>query len=370
MRNRLEEQALRELNGTFIRPNGKRTNARQPPATQLASELLEKSFPPIRWAITDIVPEGVSLLVGAPKIGKSWLALQFAISITSGTPLWIGRNAETSGEILFLGLEDNDRRSQSRIKKVIGEGNVSQFHFATQWPRMDHGGLVELENWLSRHSDTRLVVIDTLGRFRPADTGRGSAYQADYQVGAELKRVADKFCVAILLLHHTRKQEAADLLDTVSGTQGLTGSVDALLMLRRERGAMDAALYVTGRDIEREQDYALAFDTGACTWASSGTVHSAQMHGEHQRILSFIEKNGPSKPRDIAKGLGKKGTTTRRLLQKMFADGEIRVDDGRYCLIHTSMNGVNRSNSVPDDDNVHAVHTDASNAYLCASRGF
>jgi RecA-family ATPase len=355
----------------FVRPAGRRTKAPIAPIVQRASDLLEKHFPPIRWAIRDILPEGVSLLVGAPKIGKSWLALQFAIAISSGTSLWTGRDPETTGGVLFLGLEDNDRRMQSRIVKLCRQEafDLSHLHFATEWPRMDQGGCVQLENWLSEQRDTRLVIIDTLGRFRPPDTGRGSAYQADYRVGAELKGIADNYSVAILLAHHTRKQEAADVLDTVSGTQGLTGSVDALMMLRRERGEMDAAFFVTGRDIEHEQDYALQFNSDTCTWSSSGTVHVARMHLQRQRILDFIERNGPSKPCDIAEGLGKKPTTTRRLLQKMFADGEVRVESNRYCLIHTSVNGVNGGNGVFDDSSVHDVHDDDRGEYLRASRG-
>ncbi len=208
---------------------------------------------------------------------------------------------------------------------------------------MDKGGLEHLDEWLSAHPQTRMVVVDTLRRFRPPESGRGSAYQSDYAIGAALKPIADRHNVAIVLVHHTRKMAASDALDTVSGTQGLTGSVDAVLVLKRERGQMDAALYVTGRDIEHEEDYALKFDARSCTWSALGSVHEATRTRERQQIVDFISRNGPSKPKDIAEGVGKKGPAVRRLLQKLLAEKDIRLEDGRYFLIHTSSNSGNSS---------------------------
>ena len=361
----IELDALAEMDremGTssvFIRPTHGKRAARVTPHIQRADELLLKKFEPIRWAIRDMIPEGVTLLVGPPKVGKSWLTLQFGIAIANGSPIWDTRRSETQGDVLFLALEDNDRRMQARIAKLRASGadlsvtragvtvrapDVSRIHFATEWPRMDQGGLDHLGEWLVEHPNARLVIIDTLGRFRPPENGRGSAYQSDYAIGAALKPLADRHNVALVLVHHTRKMAATDVLDTVSGTQGLTGSVDALLLLRRERGQLDAALYVTGRDIEHEEDYALQFHSETCTWSALGTVHEATRTKERAAILEFISKNGPSKPKDIAEGIGKKGASVRRLLQKLFAEREVVVDHGRYSLIHTYGNSGNKGN--------------------------
>lgn len=360
----VEERAERELaimnrSSAFVRPERKSGGIGPAPKIQRADELLKREFEPIRWAVKDLLPEGVSLLVGAPKVGKSWLSLQFAIAITDGASVWAGRSAESAGDVLLLGLEDNDRRMQSRIAKLrdaqseIDPQNrttrppdVSRLHFATEWPRMDKGGLDHLDLWLTKHPGCRLVIIDTLGRFRPPESGSSNAYQTDYAVGAALKPIADRHNVALLLLHHTRKMASADVLDTVSGTQGLTGSVDALLMLRRERGQFDAALYVTGRDIEHEEDYALQFHGETCTWSSLGNVHEAQLSRERREIVEFLRANGPSRPKDIADGLEKKGPAIRRLLQKMFAAAEIVVENGRYAvpLISNYGNGGNSGN--------------------------
>jgi len=344
------------------------------PIVSTADSLMAKPFAPIRWAIEGLVPEGVSLLVGAPKIGKSWLALQFALAITEGAPVWNGRASEVQGRVLMLALEDNDRRIQSRLAKLQAKYPVL-ISYATNWPRMDQDGLEHLSRWLEGHSAaTRLVVIDTLGRFRPPESGRGSAYAQDYDVGAALKQLSDKHGVAILLLHHTRKAEAVDVLDSVSGTQGLTGSVDALLILRRERGQCDAALYVTGRDIEHEEDYALKFDAASCTWSALGRVHEVQRSRERQRIIEFLENNGPSKPRDIAEGLGQKGSAVRRLLQKLFSAGDVRLDDGRYTLLlgnsgnkgNSSVSGTTGTTVTPDTAVTAVTYPSAGPQKACA----
>lgn len=365
----IESRAAAQL----MAPSGTQTSAkgkRPGPLVQRADKLLQRHFEPIRWAIGDLLPEGVCLLVGPPKVGKSWLTLQLAIAIADGLPLWEGRSPEACGDVLVLALEDNDRRMQARISRLLASfakdrgvaPDVSRLHYSTAWPRMDKGGLSDLDTWLSCNPRTRLVIIDTLARFRPVDTGKSTAYAADYSVGEELKVIAERHRVAILLVHHTRKMVAADVLDTVSGTQALAGSTDALLLLRRERGQMDAALYVTGRDIEFEDDIALRFDSDRCMWSALGPVRVAQRTPEREAILEYLKASGRSTPKDIAAGLGKTGVAVRRLLKKMLADGDIRESDGCYSasLIHPGGNTGNSSNDaqVSFNGNVSIVPTD------------
>lgn len=292
--------------------------------------LMGKKFAPVQWAIEDLVPEGVSLLVGAPKVGKSWLALQWAMSVSGAMPVWQGREPEKGGDVLYLGLEDNDRRMQRRVRKLQKDHDVSRIDYATTWPRMHEGGVEAIGEWLTAHPGARLVVIDTLGRFRAPESNKGSAYAQDYAVGAALKPLADKHQVAIVMLHHTRKAAADDVLDTVSGTAGLSGSVDALLMLRRERGAADACLYVTGRDVENEKDYAMAFDTTTCLWSSVGTVADAKRSESRVDILQALKELGQAQPNQVADHLGKHKGTTRSMLKKMLLAGEVREASGYY----------------------------------------
>ena len=195
----IEDRAIRDL----------RKSGHSAPTVQRADELLARQFEPIRWAVHDLVPEGVALLVGAPKIGKSWFALQMAVALATGTPLWNGRKSEAAGGVLLLALEDNDRRLQKRLNELQPSIVPDRLRFVTDWPRMDQGGVERLGEWLTDHPAIRLVIIDTLGRFRPKESGNSSAYQADYHVGSELKSLAEQFRIAILLVHHSRFQVLA-----------------------------------------------------------------------------------------------------------------------------------------------------------------
>jgi hypothetical protein len=362
----IERRAVEEID---VERQRAPSQLRRSPKIQRADELLRREFPATCWAVRDLVPAGVSLLVGPPKIGKSWLALQFAIAVSGGTAIWPGRDPEHGGEVLLLGLEDNDRRMRSRISKLravptmldsldsASAPDVSRLHFATEWPRLDAGGIGELDQWLVENPNARLVIVDTLARVRPQEGRRSSAYQDDYAIAGVLKPLADRYNVALVLVHHTRKMAAADVLDTVSGTQGLAGSVDALLMLRRERAQMDAALYVTGRDIEQEQDYALRFDPTTCRWSSSSTVREASRTNERQAILDLVAQRGASTPKEIAERLGKKGSTIRRLLQKLHGEGELVVHDHRYSIPGSNTIVGNSGNADHANDSDHADYT-------------
>jgi len=220
----------------------------------------------------------------------------------AGRELWDGREPESKGDALYLALEDNLRRLQKRSdisfpmranKSADGEltsraDGLKNLHFATDWPRVGSGGRRQLCEWLDKHPDCELVVIDTWARFGPPSKGK-KQYEEHYAIGEGLKPISDKYGVAILVIHHTRKMEATDPLDLVSGTQGLAGSVDTVLVLSRLRGSSDAALFVTGRDIEEQPDVALRFDADSCTWRSTGiSVKEAQLEKDRRHILAVI----------------------------------------------------------------------------------
>lgn len=314
----------------------------EPPKVASAAELLRREFQPVQWAVQGILPEGVSILSGDPKIGKSWLLYQACVAVAAGKPLWGGRDAEIGGDALMLALEDNDRRLQRRLATLMprftttnGRGlvqpSVERLHYATEWPRADDG-VAALKEWLTEHPGCRLVVVDTVSAFRQKDIARNkSAYAADYEVGEMFKPLARDFSCAIVLVMHNRKQQSPDALQLVSGTQGMTGGVDNVLVMRRERGHMDAGLYVDGRDIEEPQEIALRFDNGY--WSSDGrTVEQAQMSAERRQVLEVVDKLGENaKVRAIADALApKKYGSVRSLLAKMVAAGELALSGGLY----------------------------------------
>ena len=206
-------------------------------------DLWHKAFPAVRWAVPGLIPEGVAILAGSPKIGKSWLALGVAVAVATGG-IALGKIAVEPGEVLYLALEDTQRRLQRRLQCVLPTecGQPSgRLHFVTEWPRLHAGGVERLERWLTDHPEARLVIIDTLEKVRPhtASLDR-SMYTADYLIGDRLTPLSKQYAVAILVVHHTRKATADDPVELVSGTLGLTGGVDGVMVLRRQRGQADA----------------------------------------------------------------------------------------------------------------------------------
>jgi hypothetical protein len=293
---------------------------------------MRMQLPPPRWAIGEIVPEGLTCLAGKPKLGKSWLVLHAALAISSGG-VALGRTRVESGDVLYISLEDTKRRLQSRISKLLGPHEVPspRLHLAHVWPRQDKGGLDALDEWLLEHPQARLVIIDTWGRWRPFRTVKGDAYELDYADGAQMKALADKYGVSVVIIHHCRKLGANDALEEVSGSVGLTGACDGVLVLRRERGQHDATLMVTGRDVD-EQALALTFDTEYCLWQVVGQADDYRHGRERQDILRLFKDDVEElTPKQVEALTGKRPDAIRQLLSRMARDGLLQATTrGKY----------------------------------------
>ncbi|MBF0423051.1 MAG: AAA family ATPase [Magnetococcales bacterium] len=297
------------------------------------ARLMAKNLPEPRFSVSGMIVEGVSILGGKPKMGKTWLAQHLALEIARGGKA-LGMFPVAKGDVLLLSLEDTHARLQSRFSKILQGGPPpSNLHLYTEWSRLKDGGEDELETWLSLHPSTRLVVIDTLERIRPQGGSLGP-YGKDYEVGTILARIATKYHVSILLVHHLRKSSARDPLDLLSGTMGLTGGVDGILILQRNRMDGNVTLFVTGRDIEHELNLAIRQDTTTGAWSVLGDA-AAMCHGEErQEVLGFLQEAAEARTaREIASGLGRGLEATRKLVRRMVQDGLLISQAGfRYGL--------------------------------------
>ncbi len=162
-----------------------------------------------------------------------------------------------------------------------------------EWPRIDEGALPLLTKWLKEHPETRFVILDTLAKLWPKPNGKdGSAYHADYDTVSAIKTIADLHQIAILCVTHLRKSPTEDPLEQISGSMGISGSADTLLVLQRSRGKADANLLITGRDIE-EQELALRFDPVMGTWHHLGGADEYRRSQEQGKLVIFsrIRKN-------------------------------------------------------------------------------
>lgn len=215
-----------------------------------AHELFHADFPPARFVVDGLIGDGLTVLGGKPKGGKSWLALLLGWAIASGTE--VDGRATWQGEVLYLALEDTRRRLQGRLKKLhaeLGWTVPETLTIHTAWPRVDDGGLYFIGEWLEANRTTaRLVIVDVLAKFRKPQKGNANNYSDDYEAVGGLKEMVDHFGVSALFLHHTRKLKAEDPFDEMSGTYGISGPADTLWILDNENG-QDARLFVRGRDI-------------------------------------------------------------------------------------------------------------------------
>lgn len=224
-------------------------------ADALLYEPLEKP----KFVVDGLIPTGLVLFCGAQKIGKSWLMLKLCLCVSEGKPLWDMPTAE--GDVLYLCLEDTFCRIQDRLFQVTDEAS-ERLHFAVASGKLSDSLIVQLEDYLKDYPDSRMIVIDTLQKVRTAS--KDNAYASDYGDISLLKDFADRHSLAVIVVHHIRKQNDSDVFNKVSGTTGLTGSADTTFVLERESRASDnAKLYVTGRDTPY-QEYRLRFKD--CVW--------------------------------------------------------------------------------------------------------
>ncbi len=309
----------------------RRDNRKERPAPISAAALMEMEFPPTRWVVPDVLPEGVTLLVGKPKKGKSWMALGMCESVAVGG-VALGTKRVEQGDTLYLALEDNVKRLRKRLKKVLdGRAAPERMHLHTEWPRLDEGGAEALDEWLTEHPDARLVVIDTLAKIR-RPVGGANVYAEDYAALEQLLPLAAKHGVAIVVVHHLRKAAAADPMDEITSSTGLTGGVDGFLILRRTPGSKGPTLYVDGRDIEEPTEYALHWNLNTATWTIEGTAEEVHVSKERGDILLTLNRSPePMTPKQVSEVLGASYSSTKKLMWTMLGDGQLVKDDkGRY----------------------------------------
>ena len=262
--------------------------------TMSMPELYDRVFavnPPI---IDGLLYSGVYLFVGAPKVGKSFLMAQLAYHVSTGTPMW---NFEVKpATVLYLALEDDYARLQSRFYRMFGTDSADNLHFSTVANSVNGGLENQLRGFIEAHKDTKLIIIDTLQKVREENKETYS-YANDYQIIARLKAFASAYGICLMLVHHTRKQQADDKFDMISGTNGLLGAADGAFVLHKEkRTANSAILEISGRD-QQDQKLYLTRNQEKLTWEldrAETDLWKEPPDGLLQKIEKIVTENGGS----------------------------------------------------------------------------
>lgn len=265
------ENYARELSGR--EPSNAEAGTNDAPAleTVSAAELQRMDIPPLQWVVERILPQGLTILAAPPKYGKSWLALDLCASVALGRP-FLGFQT-TKAEVLYMALEDGHRRLKTRLTAVLeGREAPDNLHFAIASLALDNGLAEQLFDFVQKHPCTRLIVIDVLARIRSnAVSRRNDVYRLDYHDAAVLQGIAQKYGIAIVVIHHARKmRDETDVYNAISGSNGLFGGADGAWILQRgHRDDLQTSFYINGREVASEC-YKIAFDDSICRWRMLG----------------------------------------------------------------------------------------------------
>jgi AAA domain len=292
-----------------------------------------QEFPPLEYAVPGIVPEGFGLLVSPPKAGKSWLVCGIGLACATGG-LALGAIHVSKRPVLYMALEDGKRRLQSRSRRLMCGQPIPAIQFVTKAKPAEV--IPMISEFLRRHTNNKpLVILDTLGKARPPRPPGADLYAWDYAIGTQLKDTIDIVPGAsLLVVHHTRKAESSDFVDSVSGSQGVAGSADFVLLLSRKRHQDDGLLSVTGRDVV-EAEYAVSVTDGI--WRLDGSdLNSASETAGSRRlsdtrsdrtmdIFSVVAASPtPIAPSEVSEKLRMNNDTVGRYLRRLVESGHIK----------------------------------------------
>ena len=291
------------------------------------------------------MPAGFVIIAGPPKLGKSMLVLDWLLAVAIGGAALGKVRVGAARDVLYLALEDGDRRLQARCRELLGDGYPipGRFRYILAVPPGEV--LAVLDDALGRYPDTRLVVIDTLGKIMPPPYQGETTYQRDYRVAVALKRRADERPgLTIAVNHHTRKALADDFIDSVSGTNGLAGAADTIIVVTRARGRVEGILRVTGRDV-LEADYAVSFrypcwmlDGADLAEARANVRRRAEigtLGGRSAEIIAFIRQHpGGAQNKQVR---DKFGADADQYLKRLCESGRLaRPRRGLYVVSEVS----------------------------------
>src|SRR6516164_1703336 len=301
-------------------PEFKRTNT---------NDLMAATFQPLKAIVPGYVYGGFAVLAGRQKLGKTWLAIDWAVAIATGG-VALGSIDCIPGDVLYIDLENGPRRIQSRIRALFPYSHslpdMSRLEWVTEAPQLDKGFIDRLEHWRVSVKDPRLVVIDVLQRIKPPGNRTQNAYESDYSIWAPLQEWATTYGVAVLGLHHTRKGAADDPLEALSGSNGLSACADTTIVLDQDQNGR--TLYVRGRDLE-EKETAVLFTAGS--WAVMGDAADVRRSGERNTIIAAItDHSEPMSPIEIADATGRPRANVRQLLRKMAKSEELYKIGTKY----------------------------------------
>ena len=297
---------------------------------------METEYPPPSWIVPDLIPQGLIIMAGKPKIGKSWIALHIAHRISIGKPVFLAQDKDgndkfkpSESKVLYFGLEDSERRLKDRLKKIAWQDEISDnLLMLTRLEKLDRGGYETLEGLINEY-DLKFIIIDTYGRVKPI--GRNSnKYEQEVATLEGLQMLAHEYNISIMLIHHTRKnvKDIDDIFDSVHGSIGIQGTADQIMILERARIDNKLKLTITGRDIP-ETSIVLnsEINESMAGFYYLGEAEEILISDTRKEIIELLKEKGKLKVSQVAEALGMKYNTAKQTLYRMLDAKQIKRNE-------------------------------------------
>lgn len=322
------------VDARLIQVSPTRTNGHFP-TPQGATELLRKTLAPLRCFVDELLAEGLTILAGKPKKGKSYLALDMCLSLSVGREAFMKFPTEKS-RVLYVSLEDGERRLQRRLRQIQPNLTSPQnLHFLYEFPRLGDGAFEAIKYYAKTF---QVIVIDTLGRVLPPETPARkslSEYQTMTDVLGEIQKFAQDERKAVVVIDHVRKASVEDDGDAIIGSTGKFGAADHGLIYGRKGEEKDGVLKVISRDLEPER-FVLSMVNGHLEFLGKGEVY--EMDAEQNHIIKILEEEGrPMAIPDIMRAMGIAGDAHykrfRVVMHRLYSEDRVgRTKRGMYRL--------------------------------------
>ncbi len=247
--------------------------------------LFEKQLQKRKFIVEGLLPEGLTVLSGDPKVGKSFFALGLGVSVAKGVPFMCFPTAKN--DVLYFGFEDDEKRLQQRLFEM-SDDSFSGLMFSNDILHLGDGFVETLEDYLQKNPATKLVVVDTLNYIRP-EKQNPNMYKSDYDDMIKLHKLTMKYEFAMLIIHHNKKGDEEDPLRSISGSMGISGGVDNVIVIEKpkKKGETASTLQVIGRDMPKFQMKIIQGDNGVWTAAEEKTINEKKISVEIQAVYIF-----------------------------------------------------------------------------------
>lgn len=314
-----------------------------------ADEVQQMNIPETPWIIKGFLSEGLCLLAGSPKVGKSWIALDIALAGCLGEQVLGFFECSDPFGVLYVPYEDNFRRLKYRVNKLMFNSVYKKAPANLYYPQnseskhvdflpINDGGLDVIKSFIDSHPDIRMVIIDTLGRAKKQRGGRNTdAFLDDYEFSSRLQKLAMEKHLCILMIHHMRKAVSEDIFEKISGTTGLTAAPDVLLVLEAKKQTdtrKEGKLHIRSRDFA-DNVYSLYFDMDSCHWLIQGTADKIEEseRGAEAIALFYGDTEKELKLKDIAEDMETSTANARKILLRLVKKGMLsQATRGKYKL--------------------------------------